>query len=157
RPEDVLARFSGSQRSLFDYFAEEVLQQQPEEIQHFLLSTAPLNELIPHLCAAMLGGEEHEGDEVKARWLLETIERANLFLIPLDEGRQKYRYHTLFREFLYERLLQNQPEREPELHRRAADWYEQQVMIEEAIEHALAAQDNIRAQRLIERIGEEVL
>jgi LuxR family maltose regulon positive regulatory protein len=154
---EILARFAGSQRSLFDYFAQEVLARQPAEVQRFLLSTALLPELTPSLCAAVLGEEEQNNGETHAQQMLDALERANVFIVPLDEQRRRYRYHALFREFLQEQVKQSMPERIAELQQRAAGWYEQQGMIEEAIEHALAGQDSGRAVRLIERIGEEIL
>ncbi|HEX7733766.1 MAG TPA: LuxR C-terminal-related transcriptional regulator [Ktedonobacteraceae bacterium] len=157
RPLEVLEHFQGSQRSLFDYFAEEILQQQPPDIQRFLLSTAPLSELNASLCAELLAEDESTADEASSQERLEALERANLFLIPLDERRLRYRYHALFREFLQERLRQNLPALAPELHRRAARWYARQEMLEEAIEHTLAAHEHSRARILIERAGEEML
>ncbi|EFH83781.1 LuxR C-terminal-related transcriptional regulator [Ktedonobacter racemifer] len=157
RPGEVLTRLSGSQRSLFDYFAEEIFAQQPETVQHFLLSTALLTELTPPLCAAMCDDERAQGSAERARRLLDMLERANLFLVPLDEGRQRYRYHTLFREFLCEKLQRSLPDLVSHLYRRATDLYEQQGMREEALEYALAAQDTERARRLLEHMGEEWL
>jgi LuxR family maltose regulon positive regulatory protein len=157
KPGDVLERFNGSQRSLFDYFAEEVLARQPAEVQQFLLSTAPLHTFTPQLCAAVLTEEMTSDSEVRARTLLAHCERANLFIVLLDEQQQSYRYHALFREFLRTRLEQNSPERISELHRRASNWYEQRGQLEDAIEHALIAGESERTRDLIEMIGEEIL
>lgn len=151
-PGEALARFSGSQRSLFDYFAEEVLTRQPEEVQHFLLSTSLLPLLTAPLCAALL-----DEDEANAQRLLVSLEQANLFLVPLDEQRLCYRYHTLFGEFLSAKLQQSAPERVRGLQMRAGGWYEQQGMREEAIEWFLAAQQKERSRQLIEQLGEEIL
>ncbi|GHO62873.1 helix-turn-helix transcriptional regulator [Ktedonobacter sp. SOSP1-52] len=156
-PGEVLARFTGSQRSLFDYFAEEVFARQPEAVQRFLLSTALLTELTPALCAAMYDDHGPQDSEACARSLLDTIARANLFLVPLDVERQRYRYHALFREFLCEKVRRSQPCLVSSLYRRAADFSEQQGMREEALEYALAAQDSERAKRLLEQMGEEWL
>ncbi len=157
QPGEVLSRFTGSQRSLFDYFAEEVFARQSAEIQQFLLSTALLPELTPQLCAAVFS-EDGQDCATHALHLLEYCARANLFVVSLDEQRHCYRYHALFSEFLQAKLQQSTP---PSLiatlRRRAAGWYEQQGLIEEAIENALVAGDNERAIRLIERIGEEIL
>jgi LuxR family maltose regulon positive regulatory protein len=152
RPDDILQRLSGSQRSLFDYFAEEVFAHQPVEVQRFLLSTAMFPELTSQLCAAIT-----DEDEVSVQNMLAYIERANIFVVPLDEQRRCYRYHALFREFLQEKLKRSTPELIVELQRRAACWYEQLGMLEEAIEYALAANDIERSTRLIERVGEEIL
>ncbi|HLZ59543.1 MAG TPA: LuxR C-terminal-related transcriptional regulator [Ktedonosporobacter sp.] len=157
RPEQVLERFTGSQRSLFDYFAEEVFARQPSGVQRFLLFTAQLAELTPSLCAAVLGAQEWDERDRSVQRMFDYIEQANLFVVPLDEQGQRYRYHALFGEFLRERLKQSMPELLPELQQRASNWYERQGMIEEAIEYALSAQDTKRARRLIEHIGEETL
>lgn len=156
-PGDILAHFTGSQRSLFDYFAEEVFARQPEPVQRFLLSTALFTELTPSLCAAMDDSTGHRGSEGQARHLLDTIERANLFLVPLDEQRQRYRYHALFREFLCEKVRRSQPDLVSHLYQRAIDFFEQQGMREEALEYALDARDIERARRLFEQMGEEWL
>ncbi|GHO78327.1 helix-turn-helix transcriptional regulator [Ktedonobacter sp. SOSP1-85] len=156
-PGEVLSRFTGSQRSFFDYFAEEIFAQQTEAVQRFLLSTALLTELTPSLCAAMGDSPGLQGREEYARSLLGSIERANLFLVPLDEERQRYRYHALFREFLCEKLRRSQPGLVSPLYRRAADFSEQQGMKEEALEYALAAQDTEMASRLLAHMGEEWL
>lgn len=156
-PLDALEAVSGSQRAFFAYFAEEVLQQQPEEIQRFLLATAPLTLLTPQLCAAVLAEDGQSSDGAGVHLLLESVERANLFLIPLDEQRASYRYHTLFREFLLTRLRQSLPGQESLVLQRAAAWYEQQGTTEEAIEYLLMAQHYVQAQRLIQQIGEEIV
>ncbi len=157
RPEEVLAHFTGSQRALFAYFAEEVFARQPEAVQAFLLATAPLAEMTAPLCAAVLDDEASEQSVARARQLLVHLERANLFLIPLDEQQQRYRYHALFSEFLQEKLRQSAPERLGSLHQRAARFYERQQMREEALEHALAGHDQASASRLIVQLGEEAL
>lgn len=148
----VLAQFSGSQRALFNYFAEEVFARQPQEIQHFLLSTAPLAVWTVELCAAVL-----QKDEREARKILIALEHSNAFLSPLDERQGSYRYHALFAEFLQEKLTQSSPDAIVAIQRQAATWYEQQGMHEEAIAYALAARDVQQASRLIERIGEEII
>ena len=84
---------------------------------------------------------------------LEMLERANLFIVPLDEERRWYRYHHLFADLLRQRLRQTQPESVPTLHTRASEWYEQNGLIDEAIEHALRAEDFERAAHLIEGHG----
>ncbi|GHO84804.1 LuxR C-terminal-related transcriptional regulator [Dictyobacter formicarum] len=148
----VLTQFGGNQRTLFNYFAEEVFVRQPQEIQHFLLSTAPLAVWTMELCAAVL-----QKDECEVRKILMALERENVFLISLDERQGSYRYHALFAEYLQEKLTQSSPEVSAAIQRRAATWYEQQGMYEEAIEYALAARDVQEAGYLIERIGEEII
>ena len=89
--------------------------------------------------------------------MLEMLEQANLFTVPLDHERRWYRYHHLFADFLQSRLRLTRPELVPELHRRAADWYEHDGLIAEAIDHALAAQDHARAGRLIDESAVAIL
>src|SRR6266496_3020702 len=140
--DQFLARFSGSHRYLVDYLAEDVLRREPEPVQRFLLQTSLLERLCAPLCAALTGSSE-------AQALLERAERANLFLLPLDDHREWYRYHALFAEFLQEQLRQAFPGEGETLHRRAAQWFEQQELIPEAVQHALAGADYERAVRLV--------
>ncbi|GCE30005.1 LuxR family transcriptional regulator [Dictyobacter alpinus] len=150
--QTVLAQFRGDQRELFSYFAEEVFVRQPQEVQHFLLFTAPLPVWTVELCAAVLRKSECE-----IRNILMTLEGDNVFLIPLDRQQGGYRYHPLFAEFLQEKLMQRNHEERAALQRRAATWYAQQGMYDEAIEYTLAAHDPQEAGHLIERIGEELI
>jgi len=143
-PSSFLRRLRGSHRFLLDYVQEEILQHQPVHIQRFLLQTAVLTRMNASLCEAVTG-------EKASQELLEDMERSNLFLMPLDEERQWYRFHALFREALLTRLRTSQPEQVPLLHRRAAGWYEAQGFLHEAISHALEAEDALYAADLIER------
>jgi LuxR family transcriptional regulator, maltose regulon positive regulatory protein len=136
--------FSGSHRYVLDYLAEEVLDRQPSELRQFLLETSILERLSGDLCDAVTG--RGDGQQV-----LEAIERAHLFLVPLDEVRGWWRYHHLFADLLGVRLHQERPERVTELHRAAAAWHEAHDLADEAIRHALAAGDASWAARLIER------
>ena len=138
-----IAGFAGDDRYIVDYLAEEVLQRQPEHVQHFLLQTSVLDRLSGPLCDAVTG--QNGG---KAR--LAALERGNLFLMPLDDHRRWYRYHRLFADVLQAHLLDERPDDVPELHRRASLWYEQNGEPSEAIRHALAAEDFERAADLIE-------
>jgi LuxR family maltose regulon positive regulatory protein len=129
----------GTDRYLFDYLIEEVLRQQPEPIQNFLLQTAILDNLSGELCDAVLGIEHEElslerGSQLQvnarfsvpnSQFILEELERANLFVIPLDDERRWYRYHPLFGEALRAYLHQAHPAMVPVLQRRAAAWYAQ--------------------------------
>ncbi|MEO0824349.1 MAG: helix-turn-helix transcriptional regulator, partial [Cyanobacteria bacterium J06642_9] len=142
---DFVAAFSGDDRYIVDYLLEEVLQRQPDRIRHFLLQTAILERLSGALCDAVT--DQSDGQD-----MLETLERGNLFLIPLDNKRQWYRYHHLFADVLQAHALMEWPERLPSLHGRASEWYEQHDLFSEAIRHALAAQDFERAAGLIERM-----
>jgi LuxR family maltose regulon positive regulatory protein len=148
-----IAAFAGSNRYVVDYLADEVLLQQPEPVQTFLLETAILERLCASLCAAVTGrdGVDDAADPTASQAMLEHLDRANLFLIALDDERQWYRYHHLFAEVLRQRLRQTQPNRLPDLHRRAGTWFEQQGLVAEAVQHALAADDWERAARLIEQ------
>ena len=138
-----IAGFAGDDRYVVDYLVEEVLQRQPEQVQAFLLQTSVLSRLNGSLCDAVTG---QEGG--KAR--LETLDRANLFLVPLDDRRNWYRYHHLFADVLRARLLDEQPDHVGELHQRASDWFEQNGERSEAIRHAMDGQDFGRAADLVE-------
>lgn len=145
-PQDVprfVRAFAGDHRYIVDYLIAEVLQRQPEPVRSFLLRTAILDRLNGSLCDAVTG--QADGN---AR--LETLERGNFFVVPLDDKRQWYRYHQLFAQVLYAHLMAEQPNQVPALHRRASEWYEQKGMAAEAIRHALAAEDFARAADLIE-------
>ncbi|HEX6269168.1 MAG TPA: hypothetical protein VFZ43_02945, partial [Anaerolineales bacterium] len=147
--EDVssfVQAFSGSHRHILGYLAEEVINQQPEDIHNFLLQTSILGRLCGPLCDAVTGTS---GGEV----ILEKLEHANLFISPLDDEGKWYRYHHLFAEVLQRRLRQLLPERWPELHRSASAWHEQKGFMAEAVSFALAAQDFDRAADLVEVIG----
>ena len=138
-----IAGFAGDDRYIVDYLIEEVLRRQPDHVRSFLLRTAVLSRLTGALCDAVTG-------ESDGRSTLEALDRGNLFLVPLDDRRRWYRYHHLFADMLRARLLDEQPELVPELHRRASHWYEQNGERSEAISHALAAEDFARAADLIE-------
>ena len=140
---EFVANFAGDDRYVVDYLVEEVLQNQPEPVRDFLLQTSILHRMTAPLCDAVTG----LGGGVA---MLETLDRANLFLVPLDDRRRWYRYHHLFGEVLQARLLDEQPEVVSELHRRASGWYSQHAEPEAAIRHALAAPDYERAAQLIE-------
>jgi LuxR family transcriptional regulator, maltose regulon positive regulatory protein len=140
----LVASFSGSHRYILDYLTEEVLERQPESVRGFLLETSVLDRLSGALCNAVTGRTDGQG-------MLEAIERANLFLVPLDDVRGWWRYHHLFAELLRARLQQLRAERLPQLHRNAAAWCERHGPVDDAIRHALAADDPVWAARLIER------
>ncbi len=142
--------FSGSHRFVLDYLVEEVLHRQPAQVQEFLLHTAVLDRLCAPLCDAIL--RDTAGQETLA-----YLERANLFLVPLDNERRWYRYHHLFGDLLRQRLHQQQPELAPDLHIRASIWYEANNLELEAFHHATAAQDIDRAERLLEGRGMPLL
>ncbi len=137
--------FTGSHRFVLDYLMEEVLQRQPAAVREFLLQTSILHRLCGPLCDAVTG-------QVGGRSRLDTLERGNLFVVPLDDERQWYRYHHLFADVLAARLIDEQAAGVSELHRRASEWFEENDLPAEAIQHALMAKDIERAAALIERI-----
>jgi LuxR family maltose regulon positive regulatory protein len=135
--------FAGDNRYIVDYLVEEALQRQPETVRNFLLQTSILERLNGPLCDAVTGQEDS-----KAR--LETLQRGNFFLVPLDDRRHWYRYHHLFADVLRLHLMAEQPGRVSALHRRASAWYEQNGSAADAIRHAFAAEEFERAASLIE-------
>ena len=146
--EDVsgfIARFAGDDRYIVDYLIEEVLRHQPDAVRGFLLQSAVLDRLTGLLCDAVTGRDD--GSE-----MLVALERANLFIVALDDRREWYRYHHLFADVLRARMLSEQPDQVSLLHQRASKWYERHDLAEEAVRHALAARDFDRAAHLIELI-----
>jgi LuxR family maltose regulon positive regulatory protein len=135
--------FAGDRRYIADYLVEEVLQRQPEPVRRFLLQTAILDRLSGPLCDAVTGQKDGA-----AR--LESLERGNFFVVPLDDNRHWYRYHHLFGDVLHARLQVEQPDQITTLHRRASIWFEQHGWTADAIRHALAAGNLERAADLIE-------
>ena len=135
--------FTGSHRFVLDYLLEEVLQRQPADIQDFLLRTSILDRMCGPLCDAVLEASPGSGQSV-----LESLERANLFIVPLDGERRWYRYHHLFGDLLLQRL--GNPPNFTELHLRASWWHETHGDLAEAFHHALCAGDFERAARLAE-------
>ena len=138
-----VAAFTGSHRYVLDYLAEEVLERQSEQVRTFLLETSVLERLSGELCDQVTG---RSGSQA----LLEQVERAGLFLVPLDEVRGWWRYHQLFADLLRARLEQ-QGGRASELHENAAAWYEERGLADDAIRHAMAAGQMTWAARLIEQ------
>jgi LuxR family maltose regulon positive regulatory protein len=141
---EFIASFHGDNRHVADYLGAEVLARQPEEIRTFLLRTSMLERLSGPLCDAVL---ETEGSSE----LLGELERSNLFLMPVDDHREWYRYHHLFAQLLRVELAHREPELLPVLHRRAAAWHRQAGNVEEAIHHATAAGEFSEAATLIAR------
>ncbi len=125
--------FAGSNRLIADYLISEVLQRQPEATRQFLLCTSILERFCAELCETIMfdtHGISH------SQPILDAVEQANMFLVPLDDQRHWYRYHHLFSEMLYHSLQRSSPERIPELHRRASEWFELHGFIPEAVKHA---------------------
>jgi LuxR family maltose regulon positive regulatory protein len=149
-PAGFVAAFSGSHRFVLDYLAAEVLDGQPGQVRAFLLETSVLERLSGELCDAVTG---RSGGQA----MLQDIERAGLFLGPLDEVRGWWRYHHLFADLLRARLQAEQPGRVNALHRAAAAWCEEHDLADDAVRHALAAGDAAWAARLVERYVETLL
>ncbi len=141
--DGFIRAFTGSHRYVMDYLVDEVLARQSDAVQKFLLRTAVLARFNAALCDAVLQ------TDASAEMLAE-IERANLFLIPLDNTREWFRYHHLLAELLRHRLNKMDATAVAVLHRRASEWLEQNGFIQEAIEHAFSANDFARAAALVE-------
>jgi LuxR family maltose regulon positive regulatory protein len=175
-----LRSFSGSNRYIVDYLAAEVFASQPAHIQSFLLHTAILNRMCGALCDAVLLGDAENGHpqgepridrddpasqlavlgsgEPYSQLILDHLERANLFVVPLDDERQWYRYHHLFADLLRHRLSGAvSAEMVATLHRRASVWYERQGLVAEAVQHAQTAADDTRVAQLIEQHGLRII
>jgi LuxR family maltose regulon positive regulatory protein len=175
--------FGASHRFILDYLIEEVLDRQPPTIQEFLLQTSILERMSAPLCEAVRFGfsespssssepavrfgfsespssssrTPHPPNGADSQTILTYLDQANLFVVPLDDGRRWYRYHGLFGDLLRNRLQQTRPDQVPALHQRASAWHEQSGHTAEAIQHALSGGDFERAARLLERAGEGML
>jgi LuxR family maltose regulon positive regulatory protein len=135
---------SGRHRFIADYLREDILCHLPVETQQFLLRTSILDHLCAPLCDAVTG--EQQGQE-----MLERLERENLFLVPLDDTREWFRYHRLFADFLRDESSRRQPGEVAHLHRRAAEWYLAKDLPDPAFDHAVAADDLDLTIRIFER------
>lgn len=142
--------FTGSHRYVVDYLAQEVLARLPTPLQTFLLETSILDRLTGSLAEAVTG--QPDGDRT-----LEQLERANLFLVPLDDERRWFRYHQLFADVLRHRMRRAHPNQVPTLHRNASIWFEEQGFIREAIKHALASEDLDRYVALVDQVATSLL
>ena len=136
--------FAGDDRYIVDYLVEEVLARQPDDIRTFLVQTSILDRLTGPLCDAVTG--RHGG-----KTMLEALDRANLFVVPLDDNRRWYRYHHLFADVLRTHLPDEYPDQVAELHRRASRWYDEVGEASPAVRHALACGDVDHAAKLVER------
>jgi len=139
----LIKAFSGSHRLVLDFLIEEVLNQQSECIQNFLLKTAILDRLTGSLCDALT-------DQDNGGSILQSLEHANLFIVPQDDERYWYRYHHLFADSLRRRLNQIHIEQVPVLHSKASVWYEKNGFIDDAIDHALRGKDFVRMASLVD-------
>jgi LuxR family transcriptional regulator, maltose regulon positive regulatory protein len=141
-PGASVRQFSGKNRFIVDYLVEDVLNQQPSDIRRFLTRTSILGRFCAPLCDAVTGSAD-------AAAIIDTLERENLFVVPLDENRQWFRYHHLFSQVLHGQLTRTEPLLVPSLHARASAWHRAHGSTDEAVTHALAAGDIDGATHLI--------
>ena len=140
---EFVEAFSGSHRFVLDYLVEEVLGGQPEEMRAFLLDSSVLDEMTGSLCDALTGRSDGQA-------MLETLERGNLFVVPLDDERRWYRYHHLFADALRARLAAGHADRVSELHAAASRWLAENGLLADAVRHAIASGDHEHAADLVE-------
>ena len=144
-------RFSGRHHFVLDYLTDEVLRRQPEPVHKFLRRTSVLERMCGSLCDVLVDHvAEDNSSFTSSQHILEHLQHANLFVVPLDDERLWYRYHRLFSELLRARLQEEEPDQVPELHLRAAKWYDQNTLPAEAVHHALAIPDHDLAAEMIE-------
>jgi len=148
-PGRIIHSLGGSKRFILSYLTEEVLNRQTEEIQSFLLRIAILERLNGDLCNALTG-------RIDGQALLQHLFSTNLFLVQLDDEQHWFRFHHLFAEFLRNQQNRLPPEEVASLHRRASQWYENNNMLQEAIQHALVVQDYARVMDLLEKSAPEM-
>lgn len=146
---EFITKFTGGHHYIVDYLLEEVLARQPDSLRDFLLRTSVLERLTGDLCNALTGRADGQD-------MLESLDRGNLFLLPLDDMRRWYRYHRLFADLLQQRLRQEQGYSARNLHRQASDWFEKNRFIFEAMQHALKAKDFERVAEQMEQVGWEL-
>jgi len=135
--------FSGSHRFVLDYLVEEVLDRQPDEVRSFLLDTCVLDQLTGGLCDALTGRSD-------GQTMLETLERENLFVVPLDDERRWFRFHHLFADALRVRLAAGRDDRVAGLHAAASRWLADHGLLDEAVRHAIASGDHEHTADLVE-------
>lgn len=153
RRDSFIRDFAGSHRTVVDYLYDEVWQEQPDDIRAFLLATCVLDRFNVALCDAVRQRNDSAG-------LIDRLDRQNLFIVPLDDRREWYRYHHLFADLLRMHLNRNQPEQARVYHQRASAWFLEDTPnldhISIAIDHALAAHDRQRTASIIETHGERI-
>jgi LuxR family maltose regulon positive regulatory protein len=149
-PSSFIKAFTGSSRYILDYLMDEVFSDQSENMQNFLIKTSILDRLSGPLCESVTGYQDSQER-------LEALEQSNLFIIPLDQTRSWYRYHRLFSELLQNRLRRKEGESPAELHIQASQWFEENNYVEEAIQHACAANHWDRTARILFRVTTEML
>lgn len=141
---EFINAFTGSHHYIVDYLVEEVLNRQPDPVRNFLLRTSILERMTGALCDALTG-------EAGGHARLENLAQRDLFIIPLDEQRQWYRYHHLLAEVLRSRVQSSHPDLIPELHQRASIWFEENGPVGDAIRHAISAGNKERGAELVEQ------
>lgn len=150
RPQDFIPSFGGDHTHLSDFFMEEVISKQPSHIQTFLYNTAILERMCGPLCDAVLQADD-------STRMLRDICKANLFVVPIDNKGEWYRYHHLFAELLLSRQKKTTTDKSLLFHHRASQWFERHLFIDEAVQHAINAQDMTRAADLIEKYGADYI
>ena len=145
-----IQQFSGSNRFVMDYLVDEILSRLDKKERDFLIETSMFDRFCADLCDAVR-------ETADSQQMLERLEQANMFLIPLDRQHEWFRYHHLFADFLQHRLQQLPLAQRQQLQQRAADWFAQQQLLEEAIAHALAAEDIMRAANLVADASTDLL
>lgn len=149
-PASLVSMLTGTERDISDYFFEEVLSRQPEKIQQFLLKTSVLDRMTGELCMSVTGMSE-------SKLYLQHLDQLNLFLVPLDEQREWYRYHHLFQQFLTAQLQRREPKQWNALQIAAGKWFEENGCPHEAVDHYLAGAGYEEALMLLEAIAPELL
>ncbi len=159
-PGELIDSLSGTHRYILDYLLQEVFFDLPILLQIFLMRISILERLSPELCQTVVSGLE-ESEEMglprQCKMILEFMDVSNLFIVPLDNQRQWYRFHPLFAEFLRDRLASQRTDELPELHRRAAAWYAHHGLISEAVGHSIAGGEVDRAADLIQSQAKDLL
>ncbi|MFC1879462.1 LuxR C-terminal-related transcriptional regulator, partial [Chloroflexota bacterium] len=148
--EDFVKAFAGSNRYILDYLMEEVFERQTADVRDFLLKTSILDRLCGPLCDQVV-------ERSASQALLQKLEGANLFIVPLDQSRNWYRYHRLFADLLRQRLRLQNKDLIVSLHNRAARWYTRQGLLIEAFPHALAAEEWDELENLVHSVSSDIL
>ena len=153
---EFIQAFSGDNRFVIDFLLDEVLLKQPKHIRRFLLQTSILDRMCGPLCDALVDSLD-EDSTLKSQDLLEYLEQANLFVLPLDDKRIWYRYHHLFSDVLQKRLRDTEPALVPILHSRASEWFEHREDYDQALQHALLSDNLERAASIVENNALQLL
>jgi len=153
---EFIRAFSGDNRFVIDFLLDEVMLRQPEDVRRFLLRTSVLGRMCGPLCDTVVNSSDEEST-LDGQGLLEYLDRANLFIVPMDNQRKWYRYHHLFSEVLLNRLRKTELSQLPTLHLRASKWFEDEGEHDLALHHALAAGNLERAAQLVEQNALDLL